>query len=90
MLMRVVILFHQNSEQAGLVEDYIREFQARHPEHTIDPISLETQEGADMARLYGVVRYPATLALDSDGRLLQLWQDEHLPMMNEIDFYMDY
>lgn len=88
--MRVVALYHQNSEQSGPVEDYIREFHMRHPEHAIEPISLETPGGADMARLYGVVRYPAVLALASDGKLLQLWQDEHLPLMNEIDFYMDY
>lgn len=88
--MRVVILYHQNSQQAGVVEDYIRDFKNQHPEHDIESISLETREGADMARLYGVVSYPAVLALDSNGGLLQLWQDEHLPLSNEVDFYMDY
>lgn len=88
--MRVVILYHQNSEQAGQVEDYIREFKVRHAEHNIEPLSLETREGAEMARLYDVTNYPAALALDGDGRLLQLWQGPHLPMINELDFYMDY
>lgn len=88
--MRVVVLYHQNNEHTGAVEDYIKDFHAQHPEHEIEPVSLETRDGADMARLYGVVRYPAILALGSDGGLMQLWQDEHLPLINEVDFYMDH
>lgn len=85
--MRVVILYHPKSEQAGTAQDYVREYHARHEDHDIELLSLETKDGADMAQLYDVVRYPAILAIANDGQLLQLWQEEQLPLMNELDTY---
>jgi hypothetical protein len=40
-----------------------------------------------MAKLYGVYAYPAILAVSHDGSLQQLWQDEQLPLMQELDAY---
>jgi hypothetical protein len=67
--------------------DYVREYKMRHPDIEPELMSLETREGAEMARLYGVYVYPAILAISRDGSLMQLWQDDHLPLMQDLDAY---
>ncbi|HVO86150.1 MAG TPA: hypothetical protein VMT23_00255 [Candidatus Binatia bacterium] len=85
--MRVVFLYHPNSEQAGKVMDYAHEYTQRHPGIEPELISLETREGAEMAALYGVTNYPAILAISRDGSLQQLWQEQQLPLMQDLDAY---
>lgn len=81
------MLYRPGSEHAGVAEDYAEEYHRRHADKRIELLSVNTPEGDEKARLYGITNYPAILALASDGSLQQLWQDEHLPLMNEIDFY---
>ncbi len=81
------MLYRSNSESAGQAEDYATEYGRRHPNWKIDLVDVDSPDGANMARLYDITRYPAILALSDDGGLQQLWQDEHLPLMNELDFY---
>ncbi len=85
--MRIVILYHPNAEFAGMVEDYKRDFERRHQDKKIELISLETVGGAEMAKLYDVVRYPAILAIANDGSLHKLWQDKPFPLMDEVLAY---
>lgn len=86
--MRTVILYHPNQEFAGLAEDYARDYQLRHKDlPKVELVSLETVEGAESAKLYDVVRYPAILVLADDGSLQKLWQDKPLPLMDEVAAY---
>jgi hypothetical protein len=87
MLMRTVILYHPNAEFAGMAEDYKRDFEKRHQDKKIELVSLETVEGAEMAKLYDVVRYPAILAIGPDSSLQKLWQDQPWPLMDEVSAY---
>lgn len=84
--MKVVILYHPESDRAREVEIYARDYDSsQHRE--IELISLETREGADMARLYDIVKYPAVLAVRDNGELLKHWQEEQLPLMQEVAAY---
>jgi hypothetical protein len=86
--MRIVALYHPKSDHAGRVEDYAHEYHRFRPSREIELLSLDTKEGWTTASLYEVVRYPAILVLTDTGELQQLWQDQQLPLMNEIDSYM--
>ena len=85
--MRVVILYHPNREFAGLAEDFKRDFESRHQDRKVEMVSLETVEGSEMAKLYDVVRYPAILAVASNGSLQKMWQDQPWPLMDEVAAY---
>jgi hypothetical protein len=50
-------------------------------------LSLETPEGSEMAKLYGITSYPAILVMQNDGHLQQMWQGETLPLMSEVQAY---
>jgi hypothetical protein len=85
--MRTVILYHPNAEFAGLVQDFKREFEQRHPDKKIELVTLDSIEGSEMAKLYDVVRYPAILVAADDGSLQKMWQDQPFPLMDEVLAY---
>jgi len=85
--MRTVILYHPHSEFAGLAEDYKRDFEDRHQGKEIELLSLDETAGAELAKLYDVVRYPAILAIAEDGGLQKVWQDQPWPLQDEVAAY---
>lgn len=84
--MKVIVLYHPNSEQDGLVQDYSHDYE-RFKAKKIELVSLETQAGADYARLYDITQYPAFLAISDSGTLQRLWQGSPMPLMDELDYY---
>jgi hypothetical protein len=86
-IMKLVILYRPDSEHTRSVEEFVHEFERRVPGRKVEMISLNGREGVAMASLYDVVRYPAILATTDDGRLLQWWQGDQLPLMNEVAAY---
>lgn len=86
--MKVVILYHPDSEFARMVEEYAHDFE-RQKGKKIELVSLDTPDGAAAARLYDVTNYPAMLAMRDDGGMLALWQVTPFPLMNEVAAYLD-
>jgi hypothetical protein len=85
--MKAAILYHPNSEHSRSIEEYVRDFERRTGK-IISLVSLETPEGAEMARLYDIVRYPAVLATRESGELLKEWQEDNLPLFQEVEAYL--
>lgn len=85
--MRVIILYRPRSEHASRTEAFVKEFTRLHPGSTVELADADDPDGAHKASVYGVVQYPAVLALASDGRMLQQWSGEMLPLMNEVAYY---
>lgn len=56
---------------------------------TIELMSLDSVEGAEKANLYGIMQYPALLALRDDGQLMRDWQGERFPLMDEVAAYFN-
>ena len=81
------MLYRPGSDKAGLAEDYVAEYLRMNPEKKFELLSLDSVEGSEMANLYGITNSPAILTIASDGGLLQMWQDEHLPLMDELSYY---
>ena len=84
--MKVVILYRPNSEHERSVIDFAREFKHR-TGYELALINIDSQDGDNTARLYDITRYPAVIAADDQGVVQQVWQDEHLPLINEVSFY---
>ncbi len=84
--MKAKILYHPESDHARMVTDYARDFE-RQVGRPLELISLETPAGSDLAQLHDVTQYPAILATDDEGKLLQMWQGEKFPMIREVGYY---
>lgn len=87
--MRLLILYRPNSEHSTRVEEFAHDFQSRHDiGKKLELVSLNTRDGAATASLYDVISYPAILALADDGSLLNSWQGDTLPLMDEVAGYL--
>lgn len=87
--MKAVILYRPNSEFARPVEEYVKDFEANRNK-IIELLSLDTVKGADLAKLYDIMQYPALLIIREDGQLLKEWQGERLPLMDEVSGFLDH
>ncbi|HSX44528.1 MAG TPA: hypothetical protein VLF39_00235 [Candidatus Saccharimonadales bacterium] len=84
--MKAVVLYHPNSDHARIVEDYSIDFK-KNKNHELKPLSLETPEGSETAKLYDILSYPAILVTQNDGQLIKDWQGLPLPLMDEVAAY---
>lgn len=86
-VMKLLILYHPESDHARAVDTFVRDFQRLHPDIQVDLKSLETREGAVLAKTYDATAYPAFLALEDSGAVLQFWQGKLLPQMSDVASY---
>lgn len=83
----MIVLYRPNSEHSRVIEDYLRDFQARHSLPKLEVMSLDTREGSATAALYDIMQYPAFLVVQNDGYVQKMWQGSDLPLMDEIVSY---
>jgi hypothetical protein len=84
--MKVVMLYHPESEHARSVLVFQRDFE-EFASKKVELLSLETPEGDDMAKLYGITQYPAIVVCSDNGELQKLWEGESLPLISEVVSY---
>ena len=84
--MKVSVLYRPNSEHARHVEEFLHEFQSRSP-HKVEMVDVDSREGLAVAALYDIQAYPAILALTDEGELLNSWEGEIFPMINDLAAY---
>lgn len=85
--MKVVVLYRPNSEYARAVEEFARDFLKQYPDKKVELISVDTRDGSATASLYDILKYPAVLALSDDGRVIQEWHEQRLPLISEVSYY---
>ncbi len=84
--MRIAVLYRTNSEHERQVTDFERDFQSR-TGRSVELLDVNTVEGDAMAKTYDILRYPTVLAIANDGNLLQMWQGDYMPLINEVSYY---
>ncbi len=86
--MKVVILYRPNSEQARAVETFVHDFERRHGDAKLELVNIDEREGIALASLYDIMSFPSIMVLADDGGMLHLWQNEQLPLMDEVASYV--
>lgn len=86
--MKILVLYRPNSEHRSLVDEFVRSLAARTDGvHTAEMIDVNTRDGAALASLYDVMRFPAIMVVQNDGRLQQYWEGDTLPLIDEVIAY---
>ena len=86
--MKIVIHNRPVYEHATLIESFVRDFQHRYESaKKIEMVSVDTKDGASTASIYDIWSYPAILVLADDGSVMNSWQGEPLPLMDEVAGY---
>ncbi len=82
--MKLYILYRDRSEHARSVVEFIEILRRRYPDRKPTLVELDTREGASMASMYEITRYPAILVTSYGGNVLGQWEGEPLPLVDEV------
>lgn len=85
--MRVVVVWREESDYARSVIEWLHDCERR---LGAGPESLSPDEpgGESLCKAYGIVEYPSIVALDDDGRLIQMWRGRDLPRIDDVAYYL--
>lgn len=88
--MKVLILYRPESEHSTIVEMFVRDFEHQHDtkDRKIELMSVNTRDGVATASLYDIWSFPAILVVGDDGQVVNFWQGEPLPLMDEVAGYV--
>jgi hypothetical protein len=86
-IMKTVIVYRPNSEHGRKVEEFVHEYTRRYPAHRLEVMNIDSRDGSAIASLYDITSYPAILALNDDGSASMVWQDEMLPLLDDVAGY---
>ena len=84
--MKARLIYRFDGPQQIRVDALLRDL-GDHWATKIGLIDNQTRAGADLARLYDIVDYPALLITMDDGRQLELWQVTW-PLLSDIIHYL--
>lgn len=84
--MKIIAIYREESDHAREVIDFIRDFEkrigfdieVRDPDHRDNQFFLQA---------YDIVEYPTIIAIENDGRMLQMWRGRPLPRIDEVSYY---
>jgi hypothetical protein len=86
--MKTVILYRPNSDHARRVEEFIHEYNRGYTNVRLETLNIDSREGAALASLYDIMNYPAIMVLRDDGSPSMIWQGDQLPLMDEVESYL--
>ena len=87
--MKLLVLYRPKSEHSTPVETFVQDLQHQHEiEAKVEMISADTREGATIAALYDVWDFPTLIAVNDNGSVLNMWQGQQLPLMDEVAGYL--
>ena len=86
--MKTIILYREHSDHAREVETFISDLK-RVSGQDVETLDVDTRDGADFARLYDIVQYPAAVVTRDDGTLQKMWQGrEGWPTINDVEYFL--
>ena len=85
--MRIVVVWNEQTDYAREVREWLNEFRRSVSDEMVESLDPETREGSDFAQTYDVVEYPSILALQSDGKVLQMWRGTPLPQIDQVAYW---
>lgn len=84
--MKVLVLYRPMSEHATATEEFLRNLERQHGLE-VETIDIDSRDGQEKAKLYDIVQYPAILVVDDFGSVLNIWQGDQLPMIDDVTGY---
>lgn len=80
----ITILYRPGSEHEREVLDF--QSQLARNQVIVRLVNVDSRDGSTIARLYDVVEYPAVVAHEDDGRVIDTWAGK-FPLISEVSYY---
>ena len=89
--MRVVVLTKEGYDYSSTVDTFINELEAGNVGMGtgVERLDPDTYEGESLARSLDILEFPAVVALDDNGGMVQQWLGMPLPPISEVAYYLN-
>ena len=84
--MRIVVVYKDASDHGREVREYVDDFE-KQTGLEIEQKNPDDSRNQFFLQAYDIVEYPTILAIADDGRLLQMWHGQPLPLIDEVAYY---
>ncbi len=84
--MRIIVVYKEYSDYSREVEEWISEFENRSG-HEVEKLDPEMPDGETFCVSRDIVRYPAIVVADTDGKTYETWAGTPLPVIDEVIGY---
>lgn len=84
--MRIVVVYKDASDHGREVREHVDDFE-KQTGLEIEQKNPDDGRNQFFLRAYDIVEYPTILAIADDGRLLQMWHGQPLPLIDEVAYY---
>lgn len=84
--MKIIAIYKEESDHAREVREFIHEFERRIG-FEIEVRDPEHRDNLFFMQAYDIVEYPTLIAVENDGRMLQMWRGRPLPTIDEVSYY---
>ena len=87
--MKVVVLTKDGYDYSSAVDTFITELNAGSFGNEVERLDPDTYEGESLARSLDILEFPAVVALDDNGGMIQQWLGMPLPPISEVSYYLN-
>jgi hypothetical protein len=87
-IMKLLVLYRSNSEYSLAVEKYCADLKKEIYDINIEILDIDSLDGTDKAKIYGVMSYPAFVVTRDDGQVQNIWEGESYPTKDELESYL--
>ena len=85
--MRIVAVYHEYSDHAREVVEWIDQFERRSG-RAVEQIDPDTPEGETFCAAREILQYPTITVTDEDGKPYEIWSGSPLPVIDEVMGYV--
>ena len=87
--MRGVVLSKDGYDYSSAVDTFITELESGSFGAEVERLDPDTYEGESVARSLDILEFPAVVALDDNGGMVQQWLGMPLPPTSEVSYYLN-
>lgn len=85
--MRVVVIWRDESDYARSIIEWLHDCERR-VGAVPESLSPDEPEGESLCRAYDIVEYPTIVAIDDQGKMIQMWRGRDLPRIDDVSYYL--
>ena len=87
--MSVTIVYKRETDYGAETESFLNDLEKKVGEGQVEILDPETIDGEMFARTHDLTSYPAIVATDGEGRVVQSWVGLPLPRVDDVSYFVN-
>ena len=85
--MSVTVVYKRETDYGAETESFLKDLARKVGEGRVEVLDPETIDGEIFARAHDLTSYPAIVATDNEGKVVQNWIGLPLPRVDDVSYF---